>query len=280
MIKYIHIRLIYKQFLTFFAISFFIILSACQDNAPTDCNCVKIIYDTTNFDLSVSLNTINKFDEMNYYKNGIRDQDSIRIQLYKNNILINEVFSNKGSYYFEKLDKKATYKLKYEKEGFITFDTTLSNLQYNRRKSFDYEVVRHSDYINISNTIYEPFVPTKIKSIEGKFLSDSLKMDSQDPMLYFYRFYALVYFNEARIYNKAVISVSSEPNFLEDKCIVYNKIYDAMDKISIFIDEFQYKRYKKGDKIYIKAYPILNGVYRNINSEELGEPVYFEAVAE
>lgn len=270
-----------KYIVAFLTISIFVIISACQENAPTDCQCVKVVYDTTNFDLNVSLNTINKFDEKNYSKNGIDDRDSIKIKLYKNNTLINEVFTKNGQYNFEKLDKNGVYKLIYEKDGFIPMDTALNNIIYTRRKSFDYEVVKHSDYVSVSNTIYQPYILPKIKSITATFKLDSTVKGHYE----YYHYYSLiseVSFNEARFNQIAVVSVSKEPNFEKSKCILYNEYIRTYNDINVRINKSSanLSGFNKGDKVYIRAYPVVNGTLRSQHLEELGEPVFFEAVAE
>lgn len=67
-------------------------------------------------------------------------------------------------------------------------------------------------------------------------------------------------------------------NIFETKTRIVNNPKEDIDIIGI-APILNSLTINSGDKIYFKVYPIQNGVEHSQDSKELGEPVYFEAVA-
>lgn len=264
----------------------FVIFSSCDDtptNPPADCNCVKIVYDTTTFDLRGNINTINKNDEFNYRTGSYDENDNIKVTLFKDNVILNEKFTQSSFYHysFEKLDKNATYKLKFEKEGYKSKETISTQRNYTKTKTFDYEIVRHYDYCTFNDTILQPYIAPELESITGNFELDSSIYKNGKPIISFYSFSSSIKFRYPRKNLKALVSVSMYPNFEKSNCTIYNEVMSPYNDISIHIEQsdFNTSQFRSGEKVYIRAFPIKNGNYFYKDSKELGEPLYFELEA-
>lgn len=265
-----------KTFLKIISLLFIInLLNSCQEETP--CNCVKIVDDTKTFDLFGELYTLNKFDVLNGSKNGVSDKDSIKVTLYQNDKMINETYTYGGRYKFNKLEKNATYKLRFEKNEFITKETISKDREYIRRNSFDYVEVRNYDIIQIKDTIVQLYVAPKVKSIEATFIKDTSYYFENQTKLNFFRFFVVINFEDNRSNQICKVFMSKEPNFIKNESLIFDKFYGLYDNQYLYLkNELSNKLLKKGEKIYVKVYVVKNGSYKFKDSEELSDPVFYE----
>lgn len=190
--------------------------------------------------------------------------ENIKVYLIKSGQIIDSTLTNiDGNYIFNGVEE-GVYSIKAKKTTY--FENQIENIQFvgkDTLKLKTFKILHPISGIKIIN-IVEP-TWTKANGIDFSVLS----------------FWVNV--NIKRLNLKGLYSISRTNAFDSISCIKYNKFInnDFIRERNTLGDglELLNLNIKSGDKLYFKVYPIQNGVEHSQESKELGEPVYFEAVA-
>lgn len=211
--------------------------------------------------------------------------DDFKVYLYQNNKIIDSNFVQKDGFLrFDSVSNNNDFKIKINNDGFNSFDTSLfinykgSNISGGRPKDY-------YDILTLQNImIFKPLEYPIISNHNVRFFLDTVEYNESldKPITYSLQF--TIDLNKNRKNMGICYSISKSNNFSENECIIFNEfIYNYSENNKFVIDKNINNKLKSilkpNEKLYVKVCPLKNGVIREKESKELGEPVYFEAVA-
>lgn len=237
------------------------------------------------FDLYGKLNSYNELDSLG------ADQSDFKIYLLADGVIKDSTSSIPvAPFHFKNLEKGPAYQIKISNNiNYPQFDTIIPK-EYSVKTSQEVEeisgkrvyVEKLNYYINLGDiNLYQPLKYPKIIDYKASIF----KVDTLNPHTLRHDYHIDVNFlmNMVRGNLGVMYSVSRTPSFEQNECLIFNYTEIIADvRSSVFAGGLYNKLLKTeltpNEKLYFKVLPLKNGVIREKDSRELGEPYYFEVV--